>query len=123
MAKRKVITRNNYKPDPGKTVKGKSMTIEGDATSIKTILQRYAMGQPLQGQEGVYIDDPDHEDVDGQQFAKMDIADQQDILTGIRAMRDRLKAMELEYDEEIKRRQALKDEPPKQAGNEVPPEK
>ncbi|AXH73642.1 MAG: hypothetical protein [Microviridae sp.] len=110
---RTIKTRANYLPWKGKKVIGKSMTVQGDATSISQMLMRYAQGQPITGRPGVYVEDADLDDVDGQSFQNLDLTEKEDILEGMRAMSQRLKSLELEYTEALKERQKAKEQTPK----------
>lgn len=103
----KKTNRSNYKVTKGTAYKGKSLTIQDDSLSIAQLLQKHISGANVREKEGVYVDDPDHEDVDGEKFWQMDIADQEDVRAGIRAMRARLEALEKELSEEEKERLKL----------------
>lgn len=91
--------RSNYKPGKGTVIKGKSMTIQDDAVSIATLLKRHLAGESLTQRAGVFVPDADEDDIDGMEFARMDLTEREDVLAGIRAMTQRLKAMEKEMAE------------------------
>ena len=60
-----------YKPTKQKPMTGKSCTIPGQATSIKSILEKHSRGIPLpQNTEGQYFGDTDVPDFEG-----MDLVD------------------------------------------------
>lgn len=109
---RKVVTSANYKDDPNKktVVKGKSLTVQGEAISVATMLKRLQNGMPIGGHlQGNWAEEEgDFEDLDLEKFVKMDRFDQEMIIEGMKAMGERLKALkqaeikDLEPKEEVK---------------------
>lgn len=111
---KKVKTQRNYKSGKGYKVKGKSMTVQNESITIAELLRKHLHGQPIEERSGQYVDDADEDDLDLQSFNRMDLAEKEDVIAGIRAMKERLKNLELEYKEELKiRAEALKT-PPKE---------
>lgn len=112
---RKVITHVNVKPSKGKKVKGKSLTIQDDSVSVAELMRKHIAGEDVQERKGVFVDDADLDDEDGEKFFQLDRTDQDYVREGIRAMSARLKALEDELQEEQKRRAetAQGDEPQK----------
>lgn len=57
------------------TPQGKTMTIQDDSFSIIEIINRHAQGLPVHRLEGVYLDEQTHDDLDLEEFDRMDFND------------------------------------------------
>lgn len=113
-----IRNRRNYKPGKGTVIPGESMTRQNDTLSVADLLRKHISGSQVNEKPGIFIDDADHDDLDGEKFHQSDLAEKEDIRTGIRLMSERLKQEEQEYAKRQKDRQNKKDEGPKEPKNE-----
>lgn len=107
----KKVNRSTYKPAKPRKIKGLSQTVPNEALSIAQLLARHLSGEPLSGKRGVFIDEPHLEDVDGEKFRQLDLAEKEDILEGIRAMTARMKALEKEFQDQQREKEGTKGDP------------
>lgn len=120
---RKILTHSNVKPTKGKKVSGKSLTLQNDTLTIAELLRKHIQGEDTKEKNGVFIEDADHDDEDGEKHFMADPFDRQMVVEGIKAMSERLKALEQEYRKaEEDRAESLK-QASNTPGNETPTEK
>jgi len=94
---RKVVTRSTFVQDKGRVTTAKSMTVQGDAVSLKRLLARNDNGEPLSGRDGQYTEDTDHDEIDREKFRGLDLTEQDDEHARLHAKIAQLNA---EYDRE-----------------------
>jgi len=79
MKKSKILTSQSYRHLKSKrdTPVGKSMTIQGDAKSIKDLLIEHTQGvrDPDIEKPGIFNPEPNHDDPDFEKLIRMDIAE------------------------------------------------
>lgn len=108
--KKEVKNHRNYKTGTGTRIKGKSETIQDDTLSVADLLMKHINGGELRAKPGVYIDDADLDDEDGQAFHQMDLADKEMVINRMRDTKKRIAAQEQLWEEEKARKQAENEE-------------
>ena len=112
---RKVTTGATYdhKKQKREEPKGLSLTVQGEAISVATMLKRLHAGMPVSGRGGEWAeDDHDHEDLDLEKFVTMDRFEQEMVLEGMKEVSRR-------YQEMISKAQETKVKEPKESAPPV----
>ena len=92
---RKVINRWNYKPDPGATITGKTMTLQNESLSVAEMLNQLITNQTIQENEGVWgEEEPDIDDPDLQEIARVDLAERDEI---VQELKHKIANLEMEW--------------------------
>lgn len=99
-----VTMRNRYKYELKKadmeTPIGKSMAVPDDSYTIKEILERHANGMiPAIGKDGMYDEDPDHDDIDLGELNRSDLAEKHEILEQTRSTHFKISEAKKKADE------------------------
>jgi hypothetical protein len=92
--KPKKINRTNYLPSKGQRMDGVSKTIQDDAISVADLLRQHINGIPSSKRHGTYIEDADHDDIDGEKFFQSDLYEKDELLEDIRNAKTELKLIE-----------------------------
>ena len=79
---KKIRSYSNFKPKKSDIEqKSKQRSVQGDADSIKDLLIKHTQGiiEPSALKPGVFLDDPDHDDVDFQELMRLDMAELEEL--------------------------------------------
>lgn len=98
MKQHKIEFQNNYNytEEKGEVNTEPSMTVQEDSFSIQQLMERHLAGMPLEGKQIMDFESQDEDDLDLEQFNRMDLTEKDEI---IREMQEKITAKEEQLEE------------------------
>jgi len=101
---RKIITKDNFKPEKGQTFKLPSKTIKGESYTIQELIEKHTAGIRLPiDRQPIYMDDASHEDIDLEKAYTLDNVDKAEIKASAKQMQITLEQSIKDVQKEKKR--------------------